>query len=191
MRILYLVSILVLFSCENKQRENHEEIKSQGVILEENLKSDLKIEEPNLIDSTLIILDTTTNLIWMKEDFSSIEKRFLNNWNEIFEWQNKINSIKYAGFDDWRVPNIKEYRSINKNKNDREFYKQNFIEIDSNFFWGSGPYAFWSSTTPNEYTASYISFKEGFAVSGNRGKQKASGPWEGKEFGISVRLVRE
>ena len=188
MRILILAVLLLNFSsCKNSKKENNEpkkkpEVKVEKVTADNNQKT---------IDSTLIVLDSTTNLVWMKKDFSTIEKRFLNKWNEVFEWQEQMNSINYAGFSDWRVPSIKEYRSINKNKKDRVNYKQVFTEIDSTFFWGKGAYAFWSSTTPNKNTASYISFKEGFAVSGNREKIITyTKKDKGKSFGMSVRLVR-
>ncbi|RSC93901.1 Lcl C-terminal domain-containing protein [Tenacibaculum singaporense] len=188
MRILTLVVLLLSFSsCKKAQKENN--------TLEKKAEVRIKVVTPNknlkTIDTTLIVLDSTTNLIWMKNDFSAIEKRFLNKWNEVFEWQEKMNSDNYAGFNDWRVPSIKEYRSINKNKKDRINYKQLFTEIDSTFFWGKGAYAFWSSTTPNKNTASYMSFKEGFAVSGNREKITTyTKEHRGKSFGISVRLVR-
>ncbi|MEY8861092.1 DUF1566 domain-containing protein [Tenacibaculum singaporense] len=189
MRILTLVVLLLSFSsCKKAQKENNTPEKKAEV--------KIKVVTPNkslkTIDTTLIVLDSTTNLIWMKNDFSAIEKRFLNKWDEVFEWQEKMNSDNYAGFNDWRVPSIKEYRSINKNIKDRINYKQLFTEIDSTFFWGKGAYAFWSSTTPNKNTASYMSFKEGFAVSGNREKITTyTKEHRGKSFGISVRLVRD
>ncbi|MFN6943332.1 MAG: DUF1566 domain-containing protein [Cytophagaceae bacterium] len=142
------------------------------------------------IDSTLIVVDTSTGLVWMKEDFSYIKNRFLRDWNEVFEWEEEINLQPYAGCNDWRVPDISEYRTINSNEKDRDIYRQRFLQADTICIWGKGPYAFWSATTPNKNTASYISFIDGFATSGSRGKQMASGPWKGHEFGISVRLVR-
>lgn len=128
----------------------------------------------------------------MRYDFSFYKKRFLKDWNEAFEWQREIDSSKYAGYSDWRVPTIKEYRSINKNKQDRQQYQINFIELDTSCVWGKGPYSYWSSTTPNKFTASYISFIDGFATSGTRDKQFSNqySSWNGVELGISVRLVR-
>lgn len=105
MRILTLVVLLLSFSsCKKVQKENNTPEKKAEV--------KIKVVTPNkslkTIDTTLIVLDSTTNLIWMKNDFSAIEKRFLNKWDEVFEWQEKMNSHNYAGFNDWRVPNIKE-----------------------------------------------------------------------------------
>lgn len=186
-KLIAFVLLFNLLSCTISKKENFDKTETEKEIITSKPK---KINQ-NPIDSTLIVLDTTTNLIWMKKDFSSIEKRFLSNWNEIFEWQQKMNSTNYAGFNDWRVPTIKEYRSINKNTKDREYYKKHYIEVDSTSFWGKGVYAFWSSTTPNKNTASYMSFKKGFAVSGNREKIITyTKKHKGKSFGMSVRLVR-
>ncbi len=188
-KLIAIVLLFNLLSCTISKKESFDKTETEK-------KKEITTKEPkkanqSTVDATLIMLDTTTNLIWMKKDFSSIEKRFLNNWNEVFEWQQKMNACNYAGFNDWRVPTIKEYRSINKNTEDRKYYKKHYLELDSTFFWGKGAYAFWSSITPNKNTASYISFKEGFAVSGNREKIITyTKEHRGKSYGMSVRLVR-
>jgi hypothetical protein len=147
--------------------------------------------EANL-DSSLLVIDTAAKLCWMKNDFSFIKKRFLRDWKEIFEWQKEIDSIGYAGLTDWRVPTIDEYRTMNKTNQNRLLYRGRFNELDTTCAWGKGPYSFWSSTTPNENTASYISFLDGFATSGSRARQFSSrySSWKGVELGMSVRLVR-
>jgi hypothetical protein len=185
--------VLVLVSCnETKHKTETNKIKLDSLkttIVTDSLNK--RPLEPK-IDTALIVIDTSTNLIWMKNDFSYIKGKFLNDWVAIFEWKNEINASNYAGFNDWRVPSIKEYRSINKNKADRKEYSIVFNQLDSTSVWGRGPYAFWSKTTPNKETASYISFNKGFATSGNREKQYSSpySSWKGVELGMSVRLVR-
>lgn len=185
--------VLALVSCtETKHKTESNKIKTDSLkttIVTDSLN---KLPLEPKIDSTLIVIDTSTNLIWMKNDFSYIKGKFLNDWAAIFEWENEINASNYAGFNDWRVPSIKEYRSINKNKADRKEYTIVFNQIDSTSVWGHGPYAFWSKTTPNKETASYINFIKGFATSGNREKQYSSpySSWKGVELGMSVRLVR-
>lgn len=144
-------------------------------------------------DATLLVVDPVTKLCWMKYDFSFMEKRFLRDWKEIFEWRDKLNKMNYAGYNDWMVPTIAQYRTINKTSSDRTKYRKNFAALDTNCVWGNGPYSFWSATTPNENTAGYISFIDGFATSGSRSKQYSSeySSWKGVELGMSVRLVRK
>jgi len=140
---------------------------------------------------SLIVMDKKSGLMWMKADFSFLNKRFLHNWDECFSWQKKINAAHYAGFSDWYVPSINEYRSINSSKADRNNYRINFLELDTTCVWGKGAYSFWAKNEKGKYNASYISFIDGFATSGDKEKQVAGGDWEGHEFGFSVRLVRK
>ena len=181
--LIYASILLILISCH----ENPDSIKETRKI---NDPTSLQKEDKHL---SLIVVDSNSNLIWMKNDFSFIKGRFLNNWNEIFEWEKEINSMKYAGYNDWRVPTIKEYRTINNDSSDRKKYSVIFNSINSSNVWGKGPYAFWSSTTPNKNTASYISFIDGFATSGSRAKQFSNpySDYNGVELGMSVRLVRD
>lgn len=139
-----------------------------------------------------VYIDQKSKLIWMKEDFAFQKKRFLNDWNECETWKNQINLMNYAGYNDWRVPTIKEYRTINNSKEDRIKYKTIFNELDTNCVWGKGAYSFWSSTIPNKNVVSYISFIDGFATSGDRNKHYSNpySDWKGVELGMSVRLVR-
>lgn len=191
--VICIITAVAIVACENRPRETVEtkraEAVGKGDSVHINVDASASVDDLPLIDSALIVADTTTGLVWMKNDFSFIEGRFLKKWDEIFEWREKINKQKYAGFEDWRVPTIKEYRTINKLSEDRREYAMKFNEMDSTSAWGDGAYAFWSATTPNKYTASYMSFIDGFATSGHREKQMGYGRLKG-ELGMSVRLVR-
>ncbi|CAN5899480.1 hypothetical protein BH11BAC4_BH11BAC4_09520 [soil metagenome] len=129
--------------------------------------------------------------MWMRKDFSFTEKRFLKNRAECFDWQQKINTEKYAGYDNWFFPSIAEYRTINRSKADRELYRNNFVEMDTVCVWGNVACSFWARNEKSKNVASYISFIDGFATSGDKQKQIAGGEWEGIPFGFSVRLVRK
>ncbi len=141
-------------------------------------------------DSTLIT-DNSTGLMWMRYDYASLKNEFFLCWDSIFIFKNAVNKIKYGGYNDWQIPSILQYRTINNSKKQREEYKKLFVEIDSTFVWGKGAYSFWSSNTKSKFVASYISFIDGFATSGDKCDKKAGGTWEGIEFGFSVRLVRK
>jgi hypothetical protein len=143
------------------------------------------------LTDSLIVIDNKSGLMWMKQDFSVQNKRFLKNWDESFIWLRKINNENYSGFSDWYIPSIAEYRTINKSKNDRILYRKNFIELDTVCVWGKGAYSFWARNEKGKYVASYISFFDGFATSGNKEHKLAGGEWEGIAFGFSVRLVRK
>ncbi len=77
------------------------------------------------------VTDTTTGLMWQKS--YNKEKK---NWKDALAY---CENLTLAGFDDWRLPNIQELRSIVK-------YDSSLPSIDNSIFeCDSEPY--WSSTT--------------------------------------------
>jgi len=67
-------------------------------------------KEIMLNDNLNAWIDEDTNLMWEVKQENNISKKFT--WNETFEWVKYLNSIKYAGFDDWRVPTRYELESL-------------------------------------------------------------------------------
>ncbi len=135
-----------------------------------------------------VVVDPESGLMWMKDDFSSFEGRFADSWDEAMAWPKKMNRIRYGGYDDWHVPSIREYRTMDRNSADRRRYRELFREANVVHDWGKGAYAFWSRNEINRYVASYISFHDGFATSGDKRDQRNT--LTGEPFGMSVRLVR-
>jgi hypothetical protein len=70
-----------------------------------------------------------------------------------------------------------QYRTINGSKADREDYRRFFEKTNASLFW--------ASNTPSQYVASYMSFEEGYAVSGAK-----TNPTFAPNAPMSVRLVR-
>jgi len=78
------------------------------------------------------VVDTQTGLM-----FSTITSHDQMNWENALIYSEQLT---HAGFTDWRLPNIQELTSIlNFSKSD--------IAIDSQFFSGLRPDAYWASTT--------------------------------------------
>ncbi len=78
------------------------------------------------------ITDNKTGLMWMKE---TAENQMT--WKKALSYCAKL---EYAGYDDWRLPNIKELRSIAD-------YSTYNPAIDTNFFPDTKLSYYWSSTT--------------------------------------------
>ncbi len=124
-------------------------------------------------DSTLT--DKSTELIWMKAtaDINGDEKIDNNDtatWKEALSYCENLN---FAGYTDWRLPSIRELRSIVR-------YNLYDSAIDTSVF-ECEPFDYWSSTTDavsSDY-AWYIYFKNGNAF------------WYSKSYRIYVRCVRE
>lgn len=119
------------------------------------------------------ITDKATGLMWMKVD-SGILKAGKNkdgklNWQKALEW---AESLEYAGYSDWRLPNVKELQSIvdytrspattNSAAIDPVFQTTSFIAES-----GREDYPFyWSGTTHaglrRADTAAYVAFGRSF-----------------------------
>ena len=55
--------------------------------------------------------DSTTELVWMQEDAWQKEAKWFT-WDEAIELANYFNSIKFGGFQDWRLPTEDEIKSL-------------------------------------------------------------------------------
>jgi len=89
------------------------------------------------------VLDTKTNLMWMKLDYWQVEKKWVN-WYTANEFAQRMNNKKFAGYTDWRLPLAKEARVLydrRKRNMDKDGDK---IFIDTIFPKGSG-WGTWTS----------------------------------------------
>ena len=69
-----------------------------------------------------VIIDHTTGLMWLQ----SGSKDYMQ-WNVANGWVKKLNTLKYAGYNDWRLPTIEEAASL------LEPGKTNALHIDPIF----------------------------------------------------------
>jgi hypothetical protein len=119
------------------------------------------------------ITDKATSLTWMKVDSGTLKagknKDGKLNWQEALEW---AENLEYAGYSDWRLPNVKELQSIvdytrspatsNPAAIDPVFQTTSFIAES-----GQKDYPFyWSGTTHASLrradTAAYVAFGRSF-----------------------------
>ena len=129
------------------------------------------------------ITDTKRKLMWMSEDYVSLEGHFIPNdsWNKAIEWCEKKNKEEFAGHSDWRVPTVRELLTLARPASQRSFYK--------GFFGGSRTEYFWSSNSVSSTVKSYVSMDDGTAVSGS--SEGMGFQYGGTQLiGFSVRLVR-
>jgi len=111
------------------------------------------------------ITDNATGLMWQQTDSDTALT-----WEAAFEWVQQKNADSYLGYNDWRLPNVKELQSIVDYT--RSPVTTNSAAIDTLFECsqitdedGSPNYPFyWSSTTHNNMNhgdhAAYVSFGE-------------------------------
>jgi hypothetical protein len=69
-----------------------------------------------------VVIDHATGLMWLQ----SGSKEYMQ-WNAANGWVRKLNTLKYAGYSDWRLPTIEEAASL------LEPGKTNALHIDPIF----------------------------------------------------------
>lgn len=101
-----------------------------------------------------IVLDKVTGLGWQK-DYATTKT-----WRQALAYCEGLN---YGGYDDWRLPNVNELRSlVNYSK---QFSASDFPDMPLNaFFWSSTSYALYQSERGYEWQ---VSFDYGYAIDDN------------------------
>ncbi|MHC4205291.1 MAG: Lcl C-terminal domain-containing protein [Planctomycetota bacterium] len=125
------------------------------------------------------VTDKATGLMWMKVDSGKL--RAGKNKDGKLKWQDALDwaeSLQYAGYSDWRLPNVKELQSIvdytrspattNSAAIDPVFQTTSFIaeggQEDYPFYWSGTTHAGLSRAS----TASYVAFGRSFGWMRNR-----------------------
>jgi hypothetical protein len=125
------------------------------------------------------VTDKATGLMWMKVDSGKLKagknKNGKLNWQEALDW---AENLEYAGYSDWRLPNVKELQSIvdytrspattNSAAIDPVFQTTSFIaesgKKDYPFYWSGTTHASLSRAS----TAAYVAFGRSFGWMRNR-----------------------
>jgi putative ABC transport system substrate-binding protein len=133
------------------------------------------------------VLDTRTQLMWMTQDIRNLEGRLPRNVAEALAWVNLMNQLRYAGFNDWRVPTLEEYQSIYDKRRRGRSYRNARVGYPPVFENGGGEYYWvfeaektdhWLNMHPHVITFRYQPFELENAEQGE------------DDPGNSVRLVR-
>jgi murein DD-endopeptidase MepM/ murein hydrolase activator NlpD len=98
------------------------------------------------------VTDIATGLMWYQKETRAMT------------WENALaycEALDFAGYDDWRLPNIRELWSLSGDSPDAPL-------IDTAYFPGTQPSDYWSSTTHTLYPrfAWYARFKDGYIHGG-------------------------
>ena len=103
------------------------------------------------------ILDKKNSLMWMSSDYWQMEHKWVN-WYTAKEYVQRMNNKKFAGYDDWRLPSVKEASLLYERRKRNTDKDGDKIFIDSIFPKGSG----WSTWTSEDKQnkALIVSFKD-------------------------------
>lgn len=135
-----------------------------------------------------IVMDNVTGLIWQDEKYTLDESFAYNNdfeYGKVLNWENAriyCNALTFAGYDDWRLPNMSELESIIDYGRHRNTAKDSYGAINTIFKYvgQAGESRYWQSVENPSYPsiAWSVHFKHG------------NGSWSGKSDTFYVRCVR-
>ena len=115
--------------------------------------SDQRFEK--YLDGT--ILDKKNGLMWMSSDYWQMEHKWVN-WYTAKEYVQRMNNKKFAGYNDWRLPSVKEATLLYERRKRNIDKDGDKIFIDNIFPKGAG----WSTWTSEDKLnkALVVSFKD-------------------------------
>jgi len=119
-------------------------------------------------DGTL--LDTQSNLMWMKLDYWQLEKKWVN-WYTAREFVQRMNNKKFAGYEDWRLPTPEEAKLLYDRRKRNVDKDGDKVFIDGIFPKGCG-WGTWTSVEKGQQ-AVVVSFKD---EGGQAYQDKINGP---------------
>jgi len=125
----------------------------------------------NFSDSFEAWIDTNTNFMWELKTVKNIQNIY--SYNDATKYVDNLNHIKYAGFENWKLPNIDELKSIYSTKLTNDLYIKN--PLVNNTDW-----AYWSNTNTENNDKLFVFYF-------NNGHKRS----ESKNFKCSIRCVRD
>ncbi|OGW04063.1 MAG: hypothetical protein A2Z59_11275 [Nitrospinae bacterium RIFCSPLOWO2_02_39_17] len=124
----------------------------------------------NLVNNRIVmvnngtVVDTDTDLMWQQGENNKM------NWDSAIAY---CKNLSLAGYNDWRLPNIEELKSLIDVKKNPKINKTHFPNAYSSYYWSS------TADTGNSSNAWYVNF-----VNGNV-------DYYGKSWYYYVRCVRD
>jgi|GEM_PF-1062186 len=101
------------------------------------------------------VTDKLTGLIWSKDANSAAGTK---SWQKALDYIKTLNSQNYLGYNDWRLPNIKELKSlVNPGESSPATWLnlQEFLNVRANFYWSSTTHADY------KYSAWHVNMADG------------------------------
>ncbi|MBI5376806.1 MAG: DUF1566 domain-containing protein [Candidatus Schekmanbacteria bacterium] len=133
------------------------------------------------VDET--VTDNLTGLMWTKD--GNLPNGY-KKWQEALDYIASLNSSNYLGFNDWRLPNANELKSIaNADEPDSTTWlnTQGFNNVQASSYWSSST---WASYT---YFAWRVDLRGGVVWDGNKGGYNYVWPVRSVQSGLFVPSV--
>jgi len=127
-------------------------------IITDNLMNVSEEQNNTLNSNVLAWKDLETSLIWEIKNDYNINQVF--SWKECFEYAKKLNLDNYANYNDWRVPTIKELKTLHIDNMTNDFYIKKPLSnnITKDIYWSSTEYKV--DRKSNAYIIKFKSIKD-------------------------------
>jgi len=97
-----------------------------------SFKPDISLQRDNAKE---VVIDPKTQLMW--QDDASV-KSVNKNWQGAIDY---CAALRFAGYDDWRLPKRLELLSITDKSKEKPAIKAKFANVVSDFYWSSSSFA--------------------------------------------------
>lgn len=109
-----------------------------------------------------VVVDSSSGLMWTR-DANIADKRM--DWFEALQW---VRDLKFAGYDDWRLPTAKELEAFAKlgGENPGEYFEgigfRNMQSKGSSWYWTSTSYQFFGGNVKQYERVYIVDMKKGY-----------------------------
>jgi hypothetical protein len=116
------------------------------------------------VETSSYTVDNVTGRMWVTNPNDLSGGRYVSSGT--YTWEQaiaKCEGLTYAGFADWRLPNIKEHQSIvDYSQQNPSINSAYFLNAQSNYYWSSTTYA------PTPTAAWFVYFTDGYISYSNK-----------------------
>ena len=105
------------------------------------------------------VIEPLKRLVWMKDDTYQLTKKWMS-WIQVRDYVEELNRKRYAGYNNWRMPNTAEARSLFDKKHSNKDYWGKEVPIDEIFNPGFG-FLCWTSEVRNKVQAVRFGYRRG------------------------------
>lgn len=125
----------------------------------ESVPTPIAAEERFADGDEYTVIDLKRKLVWLKQDTYQMTKKWLN-WVQTRDYAKEMNQSHHAGYNDWRMPNLEEAKSLYHKSFDNKDHMGQKAHLHPIFSSGFG-FLCWTSDVRNKIQAVRFGYRKG------------------------------